>query len=906
QNLHKYFGGGTPASSSKTQSAPKSALSEIKVKAVAAKEKKSPRKRSPKAIPTVNLDDEDSDESPLPSSLKDKKRQRVVISDSDDDIPVVKRKGPIKQKSESPQKSPMKKRLRVITSESPSPVKEKTKGRKKVVSPVREESEEEDEVMDLDGDEDFVDLKKSKKNALPKGQKKLTFASQEKKMEPAPAKKPSGKAIDPSAFFGGPAKSTVVKEKEKEKVREEKSVLSLKNQKVESPKIAKPKTPEKKKVRDEFSEDSFDDSPKKKSPVKQSSKRVRDEFTEDSSDDSPKKPSVKPAKNASKEKKPMPALKTSKSDSPKKTPKIPVPVKNVSKSQPSTMSKEVKEEKEVFVPWVDKYKPTAAIHLVGQAGEKSPMNKLTDWLNKWKHWHLGEGAKIKRSKPPPGVQTDGSPFKAILLSGPPGIGKTTCAHLVCEMAGFKVVEMNASDVRNKKQLEDKITQLTRSHQIEEYFGRSANDNHEDTEVHHVLIMDEVDGMSGNGDRGGIQALIEILKTSKVPIICICNDRGLDKMRTLSNWTHDVRFPRPRAEQLVGRMRTICSRENLKMTNEELMEIIEQSGHDVRQTIYNLQMKSIGGKGKTQQKDYTINNFEAARRLLGQSATLADRQQMFFVDYSIMPLFVQEHYPRMKASENSKKDRCELACLRKAADLISWADTIDKTIRSGGSWKLLNEQSIVSAALPTMAMDGQIRQMITFPAWLGKNSNAGKRQRMLRQIEYHANLKISASPSSLATDYLAVLRQKLTGPLIEMKNDGVPEVVATMNQYCLLKDDVDAIAELAQWPGTKDPYTLIPSTVKAALTRTLNKTPRALPYHVEDVTKGRRKSANTGEDVMYDESGEIVERKNEDDALEEDDEEEKEEQKNLPHKASTASTRGRGGGARGGRGKGRGK
>ena len=36
-------------------------------------------------------------------------------------------------------------------------------------------------------------------------------------------------------------------------------------------------------------------------------------------------------------------------------------------------------------------------------------------------------------------------------------------------------------------------------------------------------MDEVDGV-GAGDRGGIAALIKVIKTSKTPIICICNDR----------------------------------------------------------------------------------------------------------------------------------------------------------------------------------------------------------------------------------------------------------------------------------------------------------------------------------------------------------------------------------------------
>ena len=52
---------------------------------------------------------------------------------------------------------------------------------------------------------------------------------------------------------------------------------------------------------------------------------------------------------------------------------------------------------------------------------------------------------------------DGSSHKAALLSGSPGVGKTTTATLVCEELGFSYVEMNASDTRNKKTLEEHIS-----------------------------------------------------------------------------------------------------------------------------------------------------------------------------------------------------------------------------------------------------------------------------------------------------------------------------------------------------------------------------------------------------------------------------------------------------------------
>lgn len=62
-------------------------------------------------------------------------------------------------------------------------------------------------------------------------------------------------------------------------------------------------------------------------------------------------------------------------------------------------------------------------------------------------------------------------------------------------------------------------------------------------------MDEVDGMSGNEDRGGVQELITLIKKSKIPIITMCNDRNHPKIRSLANHCFDLRFYKPRIEQI---------------------------------------------------------------------------------------------------------------------------------------------------------------------------------------------------------------------------------------------------------------------------------------------------------------------------------------------------------------------
>lgn len=53
-------------------------------------------------------------------------------------------------------------------------------------------------------------------------------------------------------------------------------------------------------------------------------------------------------------------------------------------------------------------------------------------------------------------------------------------------------------------------------------------------------MDEVDGC-GSSDRGGIAALIRIIKNTRTPIICIANDHSSRKIMSLMNHCYDVRF-----------------------------------------------------------------------------------------------------------------------------------------------------------------------------------------------------------------------------------------------------------------------------------------------------------------------------------------------------------------------------
>uniref|UniRef100_A0A4W6BMT4 Replication factor C subunit 1 n=1 Tax=Lates calcarifer TaxID=8187 RepID=A0A4W6BMT4_LATCA len=506
--------------------------------------------------------------------------------------------------------------------------------------------------------------------------------------------------------------------------------------------------------------------------------------------------------------------------------------------------------------WVDKYRPRSLKTVIGQQGDQSCANKLLRWLQNWyKNHNKAEFG---------GGKDDGSGYKAALLSGPPGVGKTTTAALVCEELGFSYVEMNASCTRSKNSLKEVVAESLNNTSIENFYKGTS----QTVSSKHVLIMDEVDGMAGNEDRGGIQEMIGLIRSSKIPIICMCNDRNHPKIRSLANYCFDLRFQRPRVEQIKGAMMSIAFKEGIKIPPPALNEIILASNQDVRQVIHNLSMWSAKNKvmsydqcksdAASARKDMKLGPFDVCRKVfaLGEEAahmSLIDKSDLFFHDYSLAPLFVQENYPHVRPAAANGDLKSHLVLLSKTADSISDGDLVDRRIRSGQNWSLLPTQAIYASVLPGELMRGYMSQFPTFPSWLGKNSSTNKHSRIVQELASHMSLKTLSSRQAVNLDYLHYLRQAVLSPLQRHGAEGAGEAVQLLDDYQLIKEDVDSIMEISVWGGQPDPYSKLDSKVKAAFTRAYNKEVHLTPYSLQAVKKGRRgggggESELGGEDV----------------------------------------------------------
>jgi len=169
--------------------------------------------------------------------------------------------------------------------------------------------------------------------------------------------------------------------------------------------------------------------------------------------------------------------------------------------------------------------------------------------------------------------------KGLLLVGSAGSGKTTTLTLIGEKYNFEIFEINASDARNKKSINETLGDVINQKSL---FQKNK-----------LILIDEVDGVSGTNDRGGITEIIKLMKKSKFPIVFTANEKESNKIKALKKNTIVIDFENHSKELLEKIATNIFNSEKINYNKNELLEFIEKRNtSDIRGFINDLQTSVI--------------------------------------------------------------------------------------------------------------------------------------------------------------------------------------------------------------------------------------------------------------------------------------------------------------------------
>ena len=209
--------------------------------------------------------------------------------------------------------------------------------------------------------------------------------------------------------------------------------------------------------------------------------------------------------------------------------------------------------------WVEKYRPKSFSELVGNP---KSVERLSTWVQEFR--------KNTKKK------------KALLLYGPPGSGKTSAAHVLARELGLDIVETNASDVRTKGKVERVIGAAS---------GLGSLDPNSKGKI---VLIDEVDGIHGRSDFGGLSAVKNIIKRTKAPLILLANDPWSlpADFRSLCEL---VEFKRINQRTIQRVLNEIAIKESIESNEKVLGIIASNSNGDLRSAINDLQ--ALGESGE---------------------------------------------------------------------------------------------------------------------------------------------------------------------------------------------------------------------------------------------------------------------------------------------------------------------
>ncbi|KYK30077.1 MAG: hypothetical protein AYK23_04740 [Candidatus Proteinoplasmatales archaeon SG8-5] len=445
-----------------------------------------------------------------------------------------------------------------------------------------------------------------------------------------------------------------------------------------------------------------------------------------------------------------------------------------------------------MVGWTEKYRPRKLDDVIGN---KKAKDELRQWAESW---------------------LSGIPkFRAVVLIGDPGVGKTTCAHALAKELGWQVVEMNASDHRNA----DAIKRIATHGAMGETFTDDGEFRDSASGQRKLIILDEADNVFGREDYGGIKAISTTITGAQQPIVLIVNDYYELKRRssTIAQNTKSIKFSKPHKQSINKLLKMIAKAEGLSVADSALDFITERSMGDVRSAINDLQALAEGRTEIKEEDVIALGKRDTSQTVFNSLAVIfrtgnckRSREAVFDLDEDpeTLILWIDENIPI------AYKDAADIAA---AYDALAKADVFMGRVRRRqyyGLWgyasdmmscgvslaKSRSYSGFVNYAFPgwlrkMSASKGYRSTMSSFAAKLGSHTNKSSKVVLQEYLPYFRTLYTQDREFRLNMTRRLGLTEEEVGFLLGQKPDSA--------KVRRVFDDLRKVEAVGKTPGTED-------------------------------------------------------------------------------------------------------
>src|SRR3989338_1375294 len=322
--------------------------------------------------------------------------------------------------------------------------------------------------------------------------------------------------------------------------------------------------------------------------------------------------------------------------------------------------------------------------------------------------------------------------KAALAYGPSGTGKTCAVYTLANEFGLEVYEINASDTRNKEQIEQKLGNAIKQQSL---FSKGK-----------IILVDEIDGLAGAEDRGGVKTIAEIINKTSFPVIMTCINPWNDKLSTIRSRSAMVKFEHLSHGSIHHILENICIKEKLSFEKDVLSALSGRSGGDARAAINNLQTlatreitrEEVNGLSDSDRQDTIINALLKILKTTDPKVAISALENVD-EDLNDVMLWIDENLPK----EYEKPED-----LARAYDKLSKADVFNRRIKRWQHWRFLVYINALLTVGIALSKDEKYKRFIKYnppsrilKLWWAKQKSMKKKAIALKIAEKtHASSK----------------------------------------------------------------------------------------------------------------------------------------------------------------------